>query len=129
MKNGIPPLRKEFWDVNKRLLKIGPSGKIYYTDEGKAEYRSLFSRHGYALENVATLEDFRRVMQNITASQMQQSNDELLRLIHDPTTSERERAVLAELLGIEPPAPAQPEEKPTAKVVSLSAWKSRMKRE
>jgi hypothetical protein len=128
MKNGIPPLRKEFWDVNKRLLKIEASGRIYYTEEGKAEYRSLFSRHGYVLENVTTLEDFRRVMQNITGQQLQQSNEELLRLLHDPNTSERERETLADVLGVDPPPVPAVQGPGSGKVVSLSDWTARNKK-
>jgi hypothetical protein len=125
MKNSLPPLRKEFWDVNKRLLKIEASGRIYYTEEGKQEYRSLFTRHGYVLENVTTLEDFRRVMQNITAQQLQRSNEELLRLLHDPQTTQREREKVAEILGVDPPAPAPVPPTTNGQVVSLADWAAR----
>jgi hypothetical protein len=126
MKNGLPPLRKEFWDVNKRLLKISLTGSIYFTDEGKMEYRSLFSRHGYYLEHVTTLEDFRRVTQDITALQMSLTREELLRLLHDPNTSRLERAALAALAGIDPPPVAAPA--PTgAIVISLSDWRVRQR--
>lgn len=113
-------MRKEFWEVNKRLLKITSLGRIYFTDEGKLEYRSLFTRHGYLLDNVTTLEEFRRVMQNITAVQMEHNNDEILRSIHNPQTTERERAALT---GVEA-RPSQMLERPTAQVVSLAAWKA-----
>lgn len=125
MKSALPPLRKEFWDVNKRLLKISSMGRVYYTDEGKTEYRSLFARHGYVLENVNTLEDFRRVMRNITAMQLEQSTEDILRLIHDPKTSDSERTALAELIGVDPELQAEPPERPTATVVNLADWKAR----
>ncbi len=129
MKRGLPPLRKEFWDVNKRLLKISLGGNIYFTDQGKAEYRSLFSRHGYQLEHVTTLEDFRRVMQDITAMQMSHTREEVLRLLHDPNTSQRERATLADLAGIDPPPVVAPVTAPAgATVISLVDWKARQRK-
>lgn len=119
----IPPLRKSFWDANKRFLKIGTSGKVYYTDEGKAQFRPLFSRYGYSLENVQTLDDFRRVMRDINAHQLNENNDRLRQLLHDPATSDVERAAIAEILGVSaPPAPPTP-----ANVVMLSDWRQKRK--
>lgn len=124
-KSGLPPLRKEFWNVNKRLLKISSSGRIYYTEEGKTQYRSLFLRHGYILENVNTLADFRRVMQDITAIQLEQPNDELLRLIHDPQPAAigclgPADTAVARVGGM--PHPSAPRQ---ATVVSLAEWRER----
>lgn len=116
-------MRKEFWDVNRRLLKISSSGRIYFTDEGKQEYRSLFTRYGYSIDNVTTLEEFRRVMQNITAIQMEHSNDEILRSIHNPLKADRERAALGAVTAAMPLP--QVLERPAAQVVSLAAWRSR----
>lgn len=124
-KSGLPPLRKEFWDVNKRLLKISSSGRIYYTDEGKTKYRSLFLRHGYILENVNTLADFRRVMQDITAIQLEQPNDELLRLIHDPHPASIGRLGPADTAGARVDGMSQLRAQRPATVVSLAEWRER----
>jgi uncharacterized protein YjhX (UPF0386 family) len=115
-------MRKEFWDVNRRLLKISSSGRINFTEEGKVEYRSLFYRHGYMLEDVTTLQEFRRVMQNIIALQAEDSKDNLLRSIRNPLASEGDPASLA--------SPAYGEThllaRPAAQIVNLAAWRARI---
>lgn len=127
MKNSTSPLRKEFWDINKRLLKVGSTGKLYYTQEGKAEYRALFANHGFALENVTSLDEFRRVMKSITAGQMEDSNAQMLRLIHDPSTPELDRILLCKVLKMAVPVLTAPAPLPSAEVVSMSAWQARTK--
>jgi hypothetical protein len=125
MKNSTPLPRKEFWDTQKKLLKIGTTGKIFYTEDGKKEYRPLFARYGYAIENVTTLEHFSRVIKDISAMQMEENNAELLRLLNDPLTPIEEREVVSSILGI--PVPALPPvtvEKGT--VLDMAAFRARL---
>lgn len=63
-------------------------------------------------------------MQNITAIQMEHSNDEVLRSIHNPPLTAAREPAVPDAVTAAMPLP-QVLERPAAQVVSLAAWKSR----
>lgn len=124
-RSSLPALSKAFWDINRRLLKVEASGKLYFTEEGRRHYTPLMARYGHAIAGIVTLDEFRRVMRHVTARQLQESNALLEAMLHDPATSPDERIALSKVLGVEVPPQPTPPVAEAANVVSLSAWRAR----
>lgn len=106
----------EFWEFNRRLLKLDTDGRVHFTAEGRATYRPLLARWGYALENVRTREQFRDVMLEVNALELQANDAALRAALEHPETTDAERQAVLELLGESAPRAAAP---PHAQVVAV----------
>jgi hypothetical protein len=95
----------EFWEYNQRLLKLDTAGRVHFTAEGKATYRPLLARWGFALENVKTREQFREVMLSVNALELEANDAALAEALEHPETTEAERQAVLALLGKTAPAP------------------------
>lgn len=95
----------EFWDYNRRLLKLDAEDRIYFTAEGRRTYRPLLAKWGYALENVKTREQFRQVMLTVNAYELEENTTALREALEDPDTTPAEREMVLALLGQTADAP------------------------
>jgi hypothetical protein len=95
----------EFWKYNQRLLKLDTAGRVHFTAEGKATYRPLLARWGFALENVKTREQFREVMLSVNALELEANDAALAEALEHPETTEAERQAVLALLGETAPVP------------------------
>jgi hypothetical protein len=106
----------EFWEYNQHLLKLDEQDRVYFTKEGKSYYRPLLAKWGYALSNIKTREQFRQVMLQINALELEENTAALREALDDPATTEEERALVRQLLGESNPVPAAaPAESATSK--------------
>lgn len=104
---------KEFWEYNQHLLKLDEADRVYFTAEGKRQYRPLLAKWGYALSNIKTREQFRQVMLQVNALELEENTAALREALNDPNTTEEERALVRQLLGEATPAPVTASTKPS----------------
>jgi len=123
MRKEFPPLPKDFWATNRRLMKLGAGGALRFTEEGNREFRTAFGRHGILLETVTTLADFRRVCRDIAVFLQETARPVLEARLKEPGLSQWERTATITALRHRMPAtvdrPAQ-----ASNVVQLATWRT-----
>jgi len=96
-------ISSDFWNAEKGLVLVADDGAVRFTRNGRAKYAPLFARHGYALDNVKTVERFVEVMTLVNHCELNANTREFEKLLKDPATSEAEREVIRRALAVDYP--------------------------
>lgn len=93
-------LSKNFWKAHRGELMVSSDGKLAFTEAGRKKYAPLFAKHGIVFSSVRTLDAFRDVMKVVTARELEANADVLKGLLKSPETTEHEREVIRQVLGL-----------------------------
>ena len=88
----------DFWNAQKGLMLVGDDGTVRFTRTGRAKYAPLFARHGFALDNVKTVERFVELVSWVNHRELEANARELDKVMNDPATTEVEREVIMRAL-------------------------------
>lgn len=92
-------ISSDFWNAQKGLMLVGDDGAIRFTRTGRAKYAPLLARHGFALDNVKTIEGFVELMGRVNHRELEANTRELEKVMNDPATTEVEREVIRRALA------------------------------
>jgi hypothetical protein len=92
-------IANDFWIAQQGMMLVGDDGAVHFTRTGRAKYAPLFARHGFALDNVKTVEGFVEIMSRINHLELEANTGELERVMIDPATTEVEREVIRRALA------------------------------
>jgi hypothetical protein len=81
------------------MMLVGQDGAVRFTRTGRAKYAPLFARHGFALDNVKTIEGFVELMSWINHLELEANTGELEKVMTDSATTEVEREVIRRALA------------------------------
>jgi hypothetical protein len=92
-------ISSDFWNAQKGLMLVGDDGAIRFTRTGRAKYAPLLAKHGFALDNVKTIQKFAELMSNVNYGELEANTRELEQVMNDPTTGEAERELIRRALA------------------------------
>ena len=93
-------LKADFWAEFGRDIMVDGHGLVVFTAPGRDKYTPLFSKWGYALANIRTLSDFKRILRRVRAYELDENNEKLGACLADPDVSEPEKTFIRRLLGL-----------------------------
>jgi hypothetical protein len=96
----------EFWDTYKGLVTLDETGRLYFTVRGRFIYTPIFHKLGISLQDVRTVGDFERALQETLATQPSTESTRLRDLLASGTASESQKRITRRLLGIDASAGA-----------------------
>ena len=114
-----------------RYVIIGPQDSIVFTERGQKKYGPLFARYGKRLQDISSLDAFRRELREVTALEMEANERELAASLRDSRVSDSDKAFIRDMLGLPAALPQQSTAQPASKgavVIDLAEWRARKQR-
>lgn len=99
--SAVPAYQTEFWDAFTNLVILGDNQRIAFTADGKRRLRPQLARAGFVLENIRTQDQFEVAMRAVYAQEMDDNTQQLMAALDDPRTTEVERELIREILGLD----------------------------
>ena len=99
--SAVPAYKTEFWDAFTNLVILGDNQRIAFTAEGKRRLRPQLARAGFVLENIRTQDQFEVAMRAVYAQEMDDNTQQLMAALDDPRTTDVERELIREILGLD----------------------------